>query len=227
MRMTGRVTWVFAAAVLLSGCAATGPSFQEMASSIPTLGGDAGRVYFVRDFTPIGMAIQPELRVNDEVVGRSRPGGFFYIDRKAGTYVASGTTEVDSEYTFDLKAGETRYIRTSISMGILAGRLNFQEEPAANGNAMVAKLSYTGDAPTTTGDIQSASTSGTGRARVSTSPAATVATSTPTSTSAPAIAALAPAPAPAKPAAATVAARPTDAGKAVTLDDLRYLLPTR
>lgn len=219
MRMTGRVTWVLAAAALLSGCAATGPSFQEMESSIPTLGGDAGRIYFLRDFSPFGAAVQPELRVNDELVGRSRPGGFFYVDRKPGTYVASSTTEVVSEYTFDLKAGETRYIRSAIGMGILAGRVHFQEEPAANGRAMVAKMAYIGDAPAPTGNFQSTATAG---ARASTPPTATPASSAPTS---PAIAALAPAPA--KPAAATVAARPADAGKAVTLDDLRYLLPTR
>ena len=224
MKLTGRVSPVLVAAAMLSGCAASGPSFQEMASSIPTLHDNAARVYFLRDFTPIGMAIQPELRVNDEVVGRSRPGGFFYIDRKPGAYVAAGTTEVESEYAFELKAGETRYIRTSISLGVLAGRLAFQEEPPVNGSAMLAKLSYTGDAPTATGGAQVAARPAVDRARVSGSPAATVPAAP--AAPAPAVAALAP-PSPQR-AVTAVAARPADAGKqAVTLDDLRYLLPAR
>lgn len=218
MQLTGRVSVALAAAALLSGCAASGPSFQEVASSIPTLGSDAGRIYFLREFTPVGMAIQPELRVNDEVVGRSRPGGFFYVDRKPGMYVAAGTTEVESQYTFDLKAGETRYIRTSIAFGILAGRLAFQEEPAVNAETILSKLSYTGDAPTEMGSTQTAA-----------SPAPRgMQAATPADTR-PALAALSQAPAPAPaPAAATTAARTAaTAGKALTLDDLRYLLPAR
>ncbi|SDP74174.1 Protein of unknown function [Ralstonia sp. 25mfcol4.1] len=215
MQLTGRVSVALAAAALLSGCA-SGPNFQEMASSIPTLGSDAGRVYFLRDSTPLGMAIQPEIRVNDEAVGRSRPGGFFYIDRKPGMYVAAGTTEVESQYTFDLKAGETRYIRTSITFGILAGRLAFQEEPAANGHALLDKLSYTGDASADMGGTQMASV-----------PAARQPVAMPATT--PSLAPMSPAPAPVQTAAAaTTAARPADtAGKVPTLDDLRYLLPAR
>lgn len=205
-----------AAAALVSGCA-TGPSYQEVSSAMPTLSQGAGRVFFYRSASPFGAAIQPELKVDDEVVGHSKPGGFFYVDRKAGPHLAAGATEVDVSFPFELKAGETRYIRTSISMGILAGRLNFEEQPAATGQAALASLSYTGDATATPVSAQAA------RAP------AIASTTMPTAKPATRPATVASVPAPASVAGAAAAVQPAQAqpGKAVTLDDLRYLLPAK
>lgn len=209
MKSTGWGPAAMAVAALVSGCA-TGPSFQEVSSTIPLLRGDAGRVFFMRSSSPVGAAIQPELRLNDEVIGRSRPGGFFYVDRKPGTYVAAGTTEVESQYTFELAAGETRYVRTSITWGLMAGRLSFQEEPAINAKVELAGLAYTGDMPTMADTPRLVA----GRGPATASPSITgAAVATP----------------PAKPAGNTVAARPaaTSGNKPVTLDDLSHLLPAR
>jgi hypothetical protein len=35
-------------------------------------------------------------------------------------------TEVETKFNFTLAAGETKYIRTSISPGLVAGHLNFE-----------------------------------------------------------------------------------------------------
>ncbi len=49
-----------------------------MASSIPSLQIGRGRVYFLRSASMFGAAIQPDIRLNNEVVGESKPGGFFF-----------------------------------------------------------------------------------------------------------------------------------------------------
>ncbi len=205
MRFTGVLMAGIAASLLASGCA-TGPSFQEVAQTMPPLRADEGRVFFFRSSSPIGAAIQPELRIDEEVVGRSRPGGFFYADRKPGSYVAAGTTEVETTRHFKLAAGETRYLRSSITFGVLAGRLQLSEEDEANARGEMASLSYTGEWPVP------AMAAATGQAERQTA----------------AIAA-ASAPAPVQAPADAVAARgtPSTGAAAVQMDDLRYLLQPR
>jgi hypothetical protein len=102
----------------LAGCA-SGKSYQEMASSIAPAPRTQGRIYFVRPADYVGAAIQPDIRLNDEVVGKSIPGGFFYVDRPPGDYKVSMFTEVENSVNFRLSAGETKYIEAHPSVGIL------------------------------------------------------------------------------------------------------------
>jgi len=132
---------------LLAGCAGSGPKFQEMKSSLPVLRQGDGRVFFMRSGSMFGAAIQPEIRLNGEVVGTSVPGGFFFVDRAAGNYEAHASTEVERKLTFTLAAGETKYVRTSPSFGVLVGRINFDLVDPAQAATELDELSFTG--PTT------------------------------------------------------------------------------
>ena len=58
------------------GCA-SGPKYGEMKSSIPDLSPENGRIFFYRSANVIGSGIQPSVKLNGNVVGESRPGGFF------------------------------------------------------------------------------------------------------------------------------------------------------
>lgn len=109
-------------ALVAAGCA-SGPQYQEMAASIPTLGADHGRIYFFRSSSLMGAGIQPDIKLNGDVVGASTPGGFFYIDKPAGQYTVSTSTEAEKNVSFALNAGETKYVRTSVSMGLLVGHI--------------------------------------------------------------------------------------------------------
>jgi hypothetical protein len=132
-----------ASAALLAGCA-TGMKHEQMASSMPSLKAGQGRIYFLRSSSPLGAAVQPDIRLNGEVVGSSRPGGFFYLDRPAGNYVASASTETEKTVSFALQPGETKYIRSSISMGFLVGRAVLELETPEKAKAELDSLSYTG-----------------------------------------------------------------------------------
>jgi len=132
---------------VLAGCAATGPLYSEMSGSIPPLSPDKGRIFFYRSDTMFGAAITSNIKLNGKVVGRSERGSFFYVDQAPGNCVVSTSTEVERALTFTLAAGETRYVHTSVSLGVLVGRINATLENAANATAEIAGLHYIGGQP--------------------------------------------------------------------------------
>jgi len=92
----------------------------------------------------MGAALQPDIRLDGEVVGSSKPGGFFYVDRPAGSYTAAAATETEKTITFDLAAGETKYLRTSPSFGVIVGHISFDIEDPGKAMAEIQTLSLTG-----------------------------------------------------------------------------------
>jgi hypothetical protein len=105
---------------LLASCASP-RGLDEPPLQIPALKPGYGRVYFTRPGDIGGSAVQPEIRMNNEVVARSVPGGFSYVDRPPGKYAVTTATEIENAVTFQLAAGETKYIKTSVTPGILVG----------------------------------------------------------------------------------------------------------
>jgi hypothetical protein len=134
---------VTGAAFVATGCA-SGPQFKEMSSSIPTLSANSGRIYFFRADSFGGAMIQPEIKLNDQVVGRSTAGGFFFVDEPAGKYTVSTTTEVTKTVSFTLHTGETRYVRTSVEMGLLVGHVTPTLDDPETAPKEIEDLKYIG-----------------------------------------------------------------------------------
>lgn len=134
------------AVALLAGCAATGPKYAEVAKTIPTLKENEGRIYFFRSDSMMGAAIQPDIRINGSVVGASKPGGFFYVDRPAGTYTAAASTETEKTLSLVLAAGESKYVRSSVGFGLMVGRVVLELEDPKKAQAEVETLAYIGTA---------------------------------------------------------------------------------
>jgi hypothetical protein len=78
------------------------------------------------------------------VVGKSERGSFFFVDENPGSCKASASTEVEREVTFTLGAGETKYIRSNISMGIMVGRVNLELVSPGDADKEITELHYTG-----------------------------------------------------------------------------------
>jgi hypothetical protein len=130
------------AVLLMSGCA-TGLPFAEVAAKMPDLKPGDGRICFLRSSSMLGAAIQPQLRLNGEVVGESKPGGFFFVDRPAGNYIASASTETENTLSFTLAAGETKYLRSAVHPGILVGRVTVDLEQPDKALAELPSLKQT------------------------------------------------------------------------------------
>lgn len=128
---------------LMAGCA-TGVKYKEMASAIPALKPDEGRIFFYRSASMLGAALQPSIRLNGDVVGESKPGGFFFVDRPAGQYKAATTTEVEKTVSFSLAPGEVKYLRSSVSFGFAVGRVLLELEDPAKAKPELEALSFTG-----------------------------------------------------------------------------------
>lgn len=134
-----------AGVLFVAGCA-SGPKMADVQSSIPTLAPENGRIFFYRSSSMMGAAIQPDIYLNGKVVGTSKPGGFFYKDVPAGNYTVSTTTEVQKQLTFTLAPKEVKYVKTSVSFGVMVGRVQPELAPASEGEKEIATLSYTGAA---------------------------------------------------------------------------------
>ena len=102
--------------VLLSACA-SGPKYEEVHATFPDIAAGNGRIFFYREAVFFGDAVQPEVKLNGQIVGLAQPDGFFFADRPAGDFEVLTSTEVDGRLRFTLDEGETRYVKLTIQMG--------------------------------------------------------------------------------------------------------------
>jgi len=130
--------------VVLAGCAAEGPLYKDVSASISPVPAGKGRVYFYRTNSMLGAAITSDITMNGRVVGRSARGSFFYVDENPGDCKASASTEVEREVSFTLAPGETKYIKSTVSMGALVGRINLELVSPSDATRDLANLHYTG-----------------------------------------------------------------------------------
>lgn len=134
---------VVAVALLVSACA-SGPKLAEMRDSIPALKSDQGRIYFYRSGSMMGAGIQPSISLNGTVVGESKPGGFFFVDRAPGPMEVAMSTEVERKLTFALGRGETRYVKSAVGLGVLVYRVYPVLVDNATGEKELEEMSYIG-----------------------------------------------------------------------------------
>ena len=130
------------AALYLAGCA-SGPKYAEGADSITQPDAEMARIYIYRT-TVLGAAVQPDVKLNDEVVGKATAKGFFYVDVEPGNYRVMTSTEVDRHLSLVMEAGQTRYVRLNISMGFFVGHVYPELVDNAVGAVEIEECSYTG-----------------------------------------------------------------------------------
>jgi hypothetical protein len=131
------------AVVVLAGCA-SGVKYTDMKPELVSADSSNSRIFIYRK-TTLGAAVQPKVRLNDEVIGVSRAQGFFYVDRPAGKYVLSTSTEVERNISFVLSEGETRYIRQNVSFGFFVGHIYGELVEESMALKDLESCKYTGD----------------------------------------------------------------------------------
>ena len=146
----------------LPGCAAPGPRYAEVEASFPPLRSGHGRLVVYRSGGP-GGAVQPDIKLNGEVVGKSQPEGFFFVDRTAGKYIVSARTEIETTLDAELVEGSTTYVQTSITLGVFVGhpRLTLQSESTAMQE--LPRLAYVGGIPLVPGAPRASAADNTAR----------------------------------------------------------------
>ncbi len=69
-------------------------ALQLVASTFPSLAAQKGRIYFYPP-SAMGAAVQPDIKLNGEKVGTTKPHDFYFVDRDPGNYEVTATT-IDS-----------------------------------------------------------------------------------------------------------------------------------
>ena len=135
-------TLAILAGVLLLAACASGPKYNEVSSSFPPLASNQGRIFFYRTKNMEGSAVQPSIMLNGEKVGDSKPGGFFYVDRPPGSYEVLCSTEVKGTTHLVLAAGQTRYVKSNITMGFFVGHVTPELIDPEEGAVAIQNLHY-------------------------------------------------------------------------------------
>lgn len=129
----------------LVGCA-TGPKFSTVEGKVTRQANDQSRIYFYRS-TSLGGAIQPEIKLNGEVVGKAEPMGVFYVDRKPGNMEVITGSEVEKKLTFTTSGGDTRYVKCAVGLGLLVYRIIPELVDEQEAKKEIADLAFTGANP--------------------------------------------------------------------------------
>lgn len=146
MKVFSKLVAVSVVAAALGGCA-TGPKYTEVKSSIPALSPDSGRIYFYRPTNMgFGSGIQPSVRLNGNVVGESKAGGFFYVDTAPGDYEVMLSTEVERKLTFTLDKAQERCVRMAVGLGVIVYRVYPELADPQQCQGEIKDLSYIGTA---------------------------------------------------------------------------------
>lgn len=133
-------------ALLLAGCAASGPTGDSTLSAGVNSG--TARLVIYRSNSPLGAAVQPSYVINGHSVASSTPNGFVACDLRPGRYqvsVANMSLNVNLTGGTDniwvaLKAGTTTFVRAQPAMGLTIGVITLAPISAQQGRAETASL---------------------------------------------------------------------------------------
>ena len=147
---------MLAVAVVLAGCASSGPTGREILTG--SIAPSASRLVIYRT-SALGLAVQPDYVVDGQTVGGSQPNGFVVCELPAGRHevavanmpinialFASGSEKLE----VNLRPGSTSYLYAQPQMGLTMGVITLTEVTESQGRADTANLhkveSYCGKA---------------------------------------------------------------------------------
>ena len=127
--MSGKLKMCAFAALMLVAIPApvwaAGTTYAVLHSSEPALASDMGRIYLYRESSVFGITLHPTIKIDgQDTGGDSHAGDYFYIDRPAATYVISTSTEKKEQVGVTVVAGQSIYVKFTVSMGFLVGHVS-------------------------------------------------------------------------------------------------------
>lgn len=127
----------------IAACSSTSNGRADFEAKATPLAEGKGRVYVFRKSKFGGGAIRPSVKLDGIPVGKSSSGTYFYFDRAPGEYSMSCSVITKHTIRFTLKAGETKYIETRTTMGVVAGHVRPGIVTHKQGAAAASKCKYT------------------------------------------------------------------------------------
>lgn len=99
------------------------------------------RIYLYRN-SFMGAALNPDIRLNGEVVGESIALRMDYIDKAPGNYTISVSTETENKLDFVLEEGKSSYVRFDVNLGVFVGHVVPKLIEKVKAEKEMAELSY-------------------------------------------------------------------------------------
>ncbi|MCC4800283.1 hypothetical protein BCT30_15675 [Enterovibrio norvegicus] len=130
----------------LSGCASV-PMVSDADTSAAKefkapISSDNAGIYVYRVDSAIGAALKKDVFINDECVGETAPGIFFYHEVLAGkgTKVSTESEFSPNDLLIDTEQGKLYFVEQYIKMGAFVGGAGVELADEATGKAEVQKL---------------------------------------------------------------------------------------
>jgi hypothetical protein len=118
-----KIVSTFFAAIIITGCSASGLAFKPLAS-IPQ---GKGVVYIYRSPSYMGSGVYGTVTANNTPITKIKNGGYFPFISSPGPVHFTVTTEATNEADVNIENGKEKYLKTTVGMGFLAGHLKFSE----------------------------------------------------------------------------------------------------
>jgi len=113
--------------LFISGCAATGPSYTSIKSTIPQLTSEQARLYFLREGSFANSGLTARVNLNGTKVVDLNMDGFAYVDRPAGNVLIMIDAPLnfgEARQMFTVESGKTYYfLVANDSSNIMAGAI--------------------------------------------------------------------------------------------------------
>jgi hypothetical protein len=130
---------------VLSGCASVPMESVEksnLAKEFNSPTPDTAGIYIYRDNTPVGAALKKTIWVNDECVGETAKGVFFYHEVEGDNEHKVSTESEFSPNDLFIKteSGELYFIEQYIKMGAFVGGAGLKQKDEETGKKEMSKL---------------------------------------------------------------------------------------
>jgi len=123
MRFVKLSILLFVVVIAVENCASLGPVYQKPEK----VASDKALIIVYRPAAYVGWASSYDVTSNGAVITTLKNGGYFPFYTKPGKVkLLADTLENKSEVEIDIKAGQTAYVKGTISVGALAARANLQ-----------------------------------------------------------------------------------------------------
>ena len=113
----------------ITGCATVGPTYSTMKKDIASLSNEKGRIVFYRPSGIYGYAVRPEIFLDGELVGVSKPGTIFHVDVDSGKHQVTIPVVLypgETKFEVEISKNETLYIKNSMGGSAIIGRTNIE-----------------------------------------------------------------------------------------------------
>ncbi|PHV13255.1 hypothetical protein CSQ89_01705 [Chitinimonas sp. BJB300] len=126
----------------------------EIKDQIPTLESDKGRIYFYRENSLLSEKLPPFIYLNNQAIGTSIPGSFFFVDCPPGLYEVKAINrvtimsrlphQITGQTHLNIFPGKKYYVNTSASYELIGNKVTPSLIDEAEAMPQLAKLRYTG-----------------------------------------------------------------------------------